>query len=275
MRAVSAAVCFAPMAPDTTSELSAWIEARSARADAVEQGADVRLEVIPRSHFTPALFDALYALATSMSAEERANFENHAWTNDSVHLFRVTASGALAGFQFWCCRAAQPGSRPVILGGKLRVLPEHRRRALHLRSALTYYSHVLRTQPGERFERISLASLFGFVAIARALHDYRFLAEDVLPHDERWLCDVVQGLAADSGYRYERASGVVHVNIRPTAAQLASYPPDFFETALARAYRARNPEFRSNGCYLAFGFPLSLQNLQSIDAAIARKLERG
>jgi len=259
-------------ASDANSELSAWIAARAARAQALERAADVQLEVAPRSSWTPALFDELYALATSMSAEDRANFEHHAWTNDCVHLFRVADSGALAGFQFWCCSPGRQGMQPVILGGKLRVLPEYRRRALHLRSALTYYSHVVRSRPAERFERVSLASLFGFVAIASALRDQRFLAEDTLAEDERWLCDVVQELAAVSGYRYERASGVVHVNIRPTAAQLAGYPATFYESPLALAYRARNPGFRDNGCYLAFGFPLSLPNLQAIDAAITRKL---
>jgi hypothetical protein len=238
------------------------------------RNAEVGIEVFERDRWTPELLDALYALATSMSAEERANFDNHAWTNDCVHLFRAQPSGALAGFQFWCSGPSSRPGRRVIIGGKLRVLPEYRRKALHLRSALSYYSAVGRAHPDDAIERVSLASLFGFVAIAGALHEYRFIAEDTLAADARWLCDVVAERAAHSGYRYERQTGVVHVAIRPTAAQLGAYPADYYETPLARAYRARNPEFRTNGCYLAFGFPLSAENLQAIAAAIARKLAR-
>ena len=253
----------------THSELLAFLDARAARA---QPPTDVSLEVIGRSDWTSPLFDELYALATSMSAEERANFEQHAWTNDTVHLFRAADGGALAGFQFWSCGPTSASGRPVVLGGKLRVLPRYRRRALHLRSALAYYDQVLRAGPAHSVERLSLASLFGFVAIAGALHDYRFIAEDELQPDERWLCDAVAERAAHSGYRYERDSGIVHVQIRPTAAQLSAYPDAFYQTPLARAYRARNPGFLDNGCYLAFGFALSLPNLQAIDAAIARKL---
>lgn len=253
----------------TSSELSSWLQTRTAGA---AQDPALRIEVFERERWTPALFDELYALATSMSAETRANFDNHAGTNDSVHLFRAQPSGTLAGFQFWSSGAYGQAGRRVIIGGKLRVLPQFRRRALHLRSALAYYTEVLRAHPADAIERVSLASLFGFVAIAGAVHDYRFIAEDTLAPEERWLCDVVEERAAHSGYRYERRTGVVHVAIKPTSAQLDAYPTAFYETPLARAYRARNPEFRSNGCYLAFGFGLSLANLKAIDMAIARRL---
>lgn len=252
----------------SSEERRVWLEAWAARPEPVT---DVKLVRVVRDAWTPELLRSLYALAITMSAEDYENFARHAYTNDSVHLFQRASTDALVGFQFWWNGAAAVPNQHLIIGGKLRILPDHRRRALHLRSALATYADVLRAYPERAVHRMSFASLFGFVSIARAVHDHHVIATDTLAPDAQWLCDVATERALDSGYRYEPATGLVHVNIRPTTEQLAGYPPSFFETPLARAYRARNPDYRDNGCYLAFGFALSTANLEAIDNAIRQK----
>lgn len=251
-------------------EVQAWLDAWAARP---EPESDVRLVRVSRDEWTPALLRSLYALAITMSAEDYDNFERHALTNQCVHLFRLTTTDALAGFQFWWDGAAKLSDQDqhLVIGGKLRILPAYRRRALHLRSALAIYADVLRTYPGRTVQRMSFASLFGFVSIARAVRDHHVIATDTLPPHAQWLCGAASERALDSGYQFDPSSGLVHVNIRPTAEQLAGYPESFFESPLARAYIGRNRDWRTNGCYLAFGFPLSTVNLQTIDSAITER----
>jgi len=258
------------VAPDER-ELREWLDAWAARPELVS---DVRVVRVAREEWTPALLRSLYALAITMSAEDYENFERHALTNDSVHLFRLASTDALVGFQFWWNGAADEPNQHLVIGGKLRILPAHRRRALHLRSALITYAEVLRAYPDRAVHRMSFASLFGFVSIAGAVPDYHFIATDTLPPHAQWLCSAATERALDSGYRFDPTTGLVHVNIRPTPEQLAGYPSSFFESPLARAYRERNREYRTNGCYLAFGFQLSIATLQAIDTTIAEKHQR-
>lgn len=232
---------------------------------------DVRIVRVAREAWTPELLCSLYALAITMSAEDYENFERHAQTNDCVHLFRLTSTDALVGFQFWWNGAVHERDQHLVIGGKLRILPAYRRRALHLRSALATYTDVLQAFPGRTVHRMSFASLFGFVSIARAVQDHHFIATDTLPPHAQWLCTAATEHAVDSGYRFDASTGLVHVNIRPTPEQLAGYPASFFESPLARLYRERNRDYRENGCYLAFGFPLSAANLHVIDRAIREK----
>ena len=232
----------------------------------------VGIEVLARADFTPALLDELHALAVAMAAEDREHFAVHANTNDAVHLFRERESGELAGFQFWRSFEGPDPARRLVLGGKLRILPSYRRRGLHLVSALTFFEQVASAHPSVRLHRVSIASLFGFVSIAGALAEHRFVADDgTLPDADLWLCDVVAKEAARSGYRFDACSGLVDVQIRLTPTQLDSYPAEFYERPLARAYRARNPDFRDNGCYLAFTSEVSPENLSAMRAAIARR----
>ena len=133
----------------------------------------LRVRSIPRARFTPALLAELHAFAARLMAEDAAHFRVHAETNDVVHVFERADTGAVVGFQFWrTAPIALPGGRALI-GGKLRVDPAYRRRALHLRSGLRFYLACQLRHPRTRFYRLSLASMFGFVSIASALADYR------------------------------------------------------------------------------------------------------
>jgi hypothetical protein len=215
------------------------------------------LEVHPCADWTPALLDELHALAITMSAESREHFERHALSNDCVYLFRD--QGAVVGFQFW--RTVSLPEARLILGGKLRIAPSHRRRGLHLRAGLAYY----RAQ-GDAY-RVSLAGLFGFVSLTRALAHFEVISSATSPV---WLTDAVERIARESDFVFERATGLVRVGIQVTPAQLQAYPESFYASPQARAYAALNPDYRTNGTYLAFGFALSASNLASLERAVAR-----
>jgi hypothetical protein len=220
------------------------------------------LEVHPREVWTPALLDELHTLAVTMSAEPRAHFERHAHTNDCVHLFRE--QGAVVGFQFW--KALTVPEARLVVGGKLRIAPAYRRRALHLRSGLAFYREQL--QAHATVYRLSMASLFGFASITRALAHYAIVRA---PSSPRWQCDAIEQLASESGFAYDRATGLVRVGIQITPQQLAAYPESFYASPQVRAYVEHNPGYRDNGTYLAFGFALAAENLRVLERAVERK----
>ncbi|MET0282926.1 MAG: hypothetical protein ABW352_00590 [Polyangiales bacterium] len=217
------------------------------------------LEVHPREVWTPALLDELHALAITMSAEPRAHFDKHANTNDCVHLFRDR--GAVIGFQFW--KALTVPEARLIVGGKLRIAPSYRRRSLHLRSGLAFYREQLQRFP--TVHRLSMASLFGFASITRALAHYEIVRAPDVP---AWQCDAIERLARESDFAYDRATGLVRVGIQITPQQLAAYPESFYASPQVRAYAAHNPGYRDNGTYLAFGFALSSENLRALERAL-------
>ena len=97
----------------------------------------IRLRAVRRDAFTPELIARLYALANAIMAEDEAHFRVHAESTDVVHVFEG-ADGSVVGFQFWRTTPMElPGCRAVF-GGKLRVDPAFRNRALHLRSGLRF-----------------------------------------------------------------------------------------------------------------------------------------
>src|SRR5262245_21218645 len=105
-------------------------------------------------------------------AESFEHLSWHAATNDELHVFRHSESGELAGFQFWRTLPGIDDGHRVVLGGKLRIHPEARRRGLHLASGLAVLCEQRRRFPAARITRLSVASLFGFVSIARRLAHY-------------------------------------------------------------------------------------------------------
>lgn len=206
-------------------------------------------------------------------AEDLDHFRIHAHTNEVVHVFE-RADGTLLGFQFWRTAPMElPGCR-AILGGKLRVLPEARGGALHLRSGLRFYLENQLRHPLTRYYRLSLASLFGFVSITSALADYRMFDPDAAGAEARAVRAAFERLAAESHYMLDPATGLFTVNIVPSAETLAAYPASYFERPEAQAYLRTNPGFRDNGCYAAFWFRFTPANLACLTRAIARKRAR-
>src|SRR5262245_60573959 len=102
----------------------------------------VRSRSIPRRSFTPELLRSLHARADRMLSEDIEHFRLHAETNEVVHVYERTDTGAPVGFQFWRTAALDLRDCRVLIGGKLRIEPEFRGRALHLRSTVAVISRT-------------------------------------------------------------------------------------------------------------------------------------
>lgn len=230
-----------------------------------------RARSIARHAFTPELLGALHALADRLLSEDADHFRVHAETNDVVHVYERVDTGAPVGFQFWRTTAMDlPGCRAV-LGGKLRIEPAFRRRALHLRSGLRFYLESQLRHPRTRFYRLSLASLFGFVSITSALADYRLFDPAARDVEGRAIRGAFEALAAQSHYRLDDTTGLFAVGIRVTEDTLAHYAAAYFERPEARAYLRVNPGWRDNGCNVGFWFRFTPANLAKMMWTIARK----
>ncbi len=234
----------------------------------------VRLETLWREQFTEPRLRELHALASSLMAEDFEHFRVHAETNDVVHVFRRVDTGAIVGFQFWkTAPMSLPRSRAIV-GGKLRIVPEFRSRGLHLVSGLAYFAEVKLRDPLTRYYRLSIASMFGFVAITEALAQYRLFDPGRRDGEEGAVRAAIMALAEESHFRVDEETGLVFVNIFMTEETLGRYPPRYFEKPAARVYASANPDFRTNGCYLAFWFRFTGANLRAMTGAILRKLQR-
>lgn len=234
----------------------------------------VRIRVIARADYTPALIGDLHALANRLMAESEAHFCVHAATNDVVHVFERADTGEVVGFQFW---KSVPLGLPrawAIFGGKLRIVPEFRGRALHLSSGLRFFAAHKARHPMARTYRLSLASLFGFTSITSALAEYTLFDPAPARDEARAITAAFGAMAASSHYRVDAASGLFDVAIRMTPETLARYPAAFFDKPAARAYAAVNPDYRTNGCYVGFWFRFSPRNLLALGRAI-RRARRG
>ncbi len=231
----------------------------------------LRARAIPRRRFTPELFESLHPLANRLLAEDLAHFRVHAETNDIVYVYERADTGAPVGFQFWRTAPIElPGCRALI-GGKLRVDPEFRRRGLHLRSGLRFYMENQLRHPRTRFYRLSLASMFGFVSITSALADYHLFDPGAASAEGRALRAAFQRLADQSHYRLDPDTGLFSVGIKVTEATLAQYPASYYQRPEALAYARVNPGWRDNGCNVGFWYRFTPANLAKLVRTIARK----
>lgn len=214
-------------------------------------------------------------MANRLMAEDEAHFRVHAESNDVVHVFERADTGEIVGFQFWKTMPIDlPGCRAIV-GGKLRILPEFRGRALHLVSGLLFYLDNQLRSPRTRYYRLSLASLFGFVSITSALAEYTFVETRPLSTESRAVKAALDQVAADSHFRVDEETGLYRVNIFMTEETLARYPQRYFEKPAARAYARVNPGYRTNGCYVGFWFRFSPRNLVALTTAIVSRLRAG
>jgi hypothetical protein len=230
----------------------------------------VRLRVVPRARFDEALLTPLHAMSNRLMAERYEHFRAHALTNDVVHVFERADTADVVGFQFWKCGEIELPRARTIIGGKLRLAPEFRGRALHLLSGLRFWAEAQARSPRTRFYRLSLASIFGFTSIAGALARYRFYEPAPRDDETRAVSAAFEHIARANGYRVDPATGLFDVKIHMTPETLARYPAAFFDKPAARAYAAVNPGYRENGCYVGFWFRFSPRNLVALGRAIAR-----
>ena len=246
---------------------------RALAAESAHAGATARILIrsVPRRRFSSALIGELHALSNQMMREELEHFGRHAYTNEVVHVFERADTRELVGFQFWKTTPIDLPRARAIVGGKLRILPEYRRQALHLRSGLRFYARTQLAHPLTRFYRLSLASIFGFTSIASALAQYRLFEPHARDAEGLALAAAFERVAAGSGYSVDPDSGLFDVHIFMTAETLQRYPQSFFDKPAARAYAAANPGYRTNGCYVGFWFTFSRQNVLALVRAIRRR----
>lgn len=232
--------------------------------------APVTMECLPVEALDAGRIAELHALANALMQEDLAQFTRHVGANEAVHVFRGRSDGQVLGFQFWRRGEDAEAGIEFIMGGKLRMHPSIRRRALHLYSGLLYALGRRLRRPLVPIQRLSIAGLYGFVSISEALANYQLYP---LPEGVRDREAIHRAFARMAEFsRFEiRADGRFFVNIYPTAETLAAYPPPYYERPAARVYLGANPEFRSNGCYLGFCFRFDRANLASIIATIRRK----
>jgi hypothetical protein len=231
----------------------------------------VRARSLPRRRFTPELFDSLHAFASGMMSEDATHFRVHAETNDVVHIYERVDTGAPVGFQFWRTVPMElPGCRALI-GGKLRIDPAFRRRALHLRSGLRFYLENQLRHPRTRFYRLSLASMLGFVSITSALASYHLFDPAATDTEGRAVGGAFRRLADQSHYRLDPSTGLFAVGIQVNAATLAQYPDSYFQRPEALTYARVNPGWRDNGYFVGFWFRFTPANLACLIRTVARK----
>jgi hypothetical protein len=232
----------------------------------------IRMERISREQLSEDVLRELHAMSHRLMAEDLEHFRVHAQANDLVYVFRRADTGGIIGFQFWrTAPLGRPRSR-VILGGKLRILPEFRRLGLHLIAGLDFFLGNKLRHPRTRFYRLSIASIFGFVSITEALAHYHPF--DPGPADEEGSAvrDAFLTLAQESHFHVKPGTPLFFVDIYMTPETLSRYPPAFFERPAARRYASINPEFRTNGCYVGCWFRFTPANLRALTGAIARRL---
>lgn len=229
-----------------------------------------RARSIPRRAFTPELLGSLHTLANRLLSEDADHFRVHAETNDVVHVYERADTGEPVGFQFWRTAPMElPGCRAVF-GGKLRVAPAFRGRALHLRSGIRFYLENQLRHPRTRFYRLSLASLYGFVSITSALANYTLFDAAAPGTEGRAVRRAFEALAAQSHYRLDPATSLFSVGIRVTEQTAAQYSAAYYERPEARAYIRVNPGWR-DGYNVGFWFRFTPANLAAMIRTIARK----
>jgi len=229
-----------------------------------------RIRAIPRRAFTEELIAGLHELSDRILPEDPAHFRVHAHTNEVVHVFEH--GGVMVGYQFWrTAPLTLPGSR-VILGGKLRVLPQHRRQALHLRSGLRFFLGCKLRHPFTRYYRVAIASLFGFVSITAALAEYRIFDPRPRPGDAEGVAlrAAFARFAAESNFRIDPQSGLIFVDIGIAPETLAEYPQSYLDRPEARVYAQINPGWRHNRCDVGFWFRFTPRNMVSLVRRIRR-----
>ncbi|MGI5132728.1 hypothetical protein ACQEVB_38405 [Pseudonocardia sp. CA-107938] len=232
--------------------------------------AKVRIRAVACRDLDDELLGRLHAMANALMAEDIEHFRLHAASNDVVHVFEA-AGGEVVGFQFW--KSAPLGRSRVIVGGKLRVLPQFRGRGLHLESGLRFYLRTRLRHPLGRIYRVSMASMFGFVSITEALAEYRFYDPAPTDAEGRLLDGVFREMAGYNGFRIDE-DGLFEVDIHMTPQTLQAFGDVYFARPAAVAYATRNPEFRTNGSYLGFWFRFTPRNVAALSRAVVRKRRR-
>ena len=231
----------------------------------------VRLETVRRDALTDERIRELHALSNRLATEDFEHFARHARTNELVHVFRRADTDEIVGFQFWQTKSLDLPRTRVAPAGKLRMAPEFRNRSLHLLSMVTFYLQNKVRHPFTRYYCTELASVLGFISVTEALADYTVFDPHAGDPLSRAIRSALETEAAESDFQL-REDGLFFVDIFLTPETFALYPPSFWDRPAAQVYASVNPEFRTNGCYVAFWFGFTPRNVLALSRRIARKL---
>jgi hypothetical protein len=214
------------------------------------------IERVPGAALDDRVLVPLHAFASRLMAESYDHFARHARTNDELHVYRLRDE--IVGFQLW--RTLGDAAHRFVLGGKLRIDLAARRNALHHASNLAMLLAERAGHPDAAITRLSIASLFGFVSLARVMPHYRFVDDAAAPA----LAAVFGRVSADSGYVFAPKTGLVDVGITIPSDQLVCIDAGYLALPQARAYLARNADFARNRCFAAVAFEVDEVNVSSL-----------
>jgi hypothetical protein len=231
----------------------------------------VRLETVHQDALTDMRIRELHTLSNRLATEDYEHFARHARTNELVHVFRRADTDEIVGFQFWQTRSLNAPRNRVAPAGKLRMTPEFRNRGLHLLSMVLFFAHNKIRHPFTRYYCTELASVLGFISVTAALAHYTVFDPDADDPLSSAIRDALVAEAAESHFEV-RDDGLFFVNIFLTAETFAMYPDGFWRRPAAQVYATANPNFRSNGCYVAFWFGFTPRNVFSLSRRSVRKL---
>lgn len=234
------------------------------------------LETIVQAHYSDDLFERLYKVACDSGIREHYDhFSRHCITNDFVHLFRDPQENLL-GFQFWKSPPPEHAASSVriILGGKLRLLPDARRRGLHLYSnlcAFKYFASVNTT--GCTFHRVGLVNIFGFNSLVVPGLEYDTFPFSATSSDARdVILPAITELSDAGAFTIDERTGVVDVGQTFSDAAIAPPGSPFWDRPAVRKFLELNPRWQDRDIFLSW--PWNPQNLACFeDAANARKVE--
>lgn len=233
----------------------------------------VTTDTLHRDAFTDGLLAELYVLSHRLMEESEPHFRAHALANDVVHVFRRADTREAIGFQFWrTLPMTRPGWRAIV-GGKLRILPAFRRRGLHLESGLRFYAQARARHPLDRFYRLSIASIFGYVSIVSALARVDHFEPASRTDEGIALHAAFTRVAEENDFAID-PTGLFDVGITMSVETLKQFDPLYFQKPAARAYASINPEYRHNGRYVGFWFRFTAANLLALAWSVARARAR-
>jgi len=149
--------------------------------------------------------------------------------------------------------------------------PSIRGRGLHLLSGLKFYSDQQLQEPQVTWYRLSIPSIFGFVALTQGLSQYWILDKHFSPALDI-LYQTLDSTVVDNCFSFVPNSPKINVSITMPPETLSSYPPTYFQKPAAQVYTTLNPDFAKNGHYIAVGWKWTPANILNLQKTVFQKL---
>eukprot|EP01113_Clastostelium_recurvatum_P049067 TRINITY_DN9035_c0_g1_i2.p1 TRINITY_DN9035_c0_g1~~TRINITY_DN9035_c0_g1_i2.p1 ORF type:complete len:268 (+),score=26.53 TRINITY_DN9035_c0_g1_i2:1-804(+) len=227
-----------------------------------------------------ALLHEIHALANSLIQESYEAFCRHSSLHDVVYLFRdKSRNNRLVGCSYWRTLPTALPRVQAIVQGKLRIEADYRRQGLHVRAGLWYYFRKQLRAPLTMFYFISIASLYNFVSMRRAINTYTIIncattlpatpANISLnplryrPYHLLLLFPLIQSMMQHDKFGVDPSNGMVDVKIIIREETVQDFPPSYYSLPESVEYIRYNPRYRE-GYDLTYVYPFSLGNVISL-----------